>query len=154
MRFSTLLYSSSAIVVFALVGAGALVDAADGAVASAALAASAEVEPALLARSDQGESAGVLCVYILRFSGSLLEPDSGVPLAGLLTLFLPYPRVNFHRSTTDSTLVARARGRGGNQGFQNLRQALHQIEDPNLNPGNAPGQGQSQSFAASRLVRP
>ncbi|KAG0656702.1 hypothetical protein C6P46_007004 [Rhodotorula mucilaginosa] len=115
MRFSTLLYSSSAIVVFALVGAGALVDAADGAVASAALAASAEVEPALLARSDQG----------------------------LLTLFLPYPRVNFHRSTTDSTLVARARGRGGNQGFQNLRQALHQIEDPNLNPGNAPGQGQN-----------
>ncbi|GAA5964714.1 hypothetical protein JCM8115_005704 [Rhodotorula mucilaginosa] len=115
MRFSTLLYSSSAIVVFALVGAGALVDAADGAVASAALAASAEVEPALLARSDQG----------------------------LLTLFLPYPPVNFHRSTTDSTLVARARGRGGNQGFQNLRQALHQIEDPNLNPGNAPGQGQN-----------
>ena len=149
MRFSTLLYSSSAIVVFALVGAGALVDAADGAVASAALAASAEVEPALLARSDQGESAGVLCVYILRFSGSLLEPDSGVPLAGLLTLFLPYPRVTLPPPPTQPHLP-----RVANQGFQTLRQAPHQIEDPNLTRGNAPGQGQSQSFAASRLVRP
>lgn len=77
MRFSTLLFSSAATVVFALVGAGALV-AADGAVASAALTSSGDVDPALLARSDQGESARVLCVCILRFSGSLSESEGGV----------------------------------------------------------------------------
>ncbi|GAA5993537.1 hypothetical protein JCM10908_000638 [Rhodotorula pacifica] len=46
------------------------------------------------------------------------------------------------RSYQDSNLVARSPRRGGggfNKAFQNFRQ----IEDPNLNPGNAPGQGQN-----------
>ncbi|GAA5883057.1 hypothetical protein JCM3774_001095 [Rhodotorula dairenensis] len=47
------------------------------------------------------------------------------------------------QSHRDSTLAARAPQGGGFKGFQALRQTLRQIGDPNLNPGNAPGQGQN-----------